>query len=211
MVIRRFELPEFLAPQRNRKRRSKLGQHELAIRPSEFVIWAGVQSTIGLHGVAKRSSKLGVRSLFQYKLRQTTLPSGLQSLTFGAWFTASLENATLPSCLQSIKFGQRFNRSLNNTALPHGLAARLHRTADDNGTLSASLDLAGVLQEILGRASPSSCVCDYHDRTLKHLRHIVRRIGELYDSDDDSTACSEHRRSLGRHRGSGFSEGAVAQ
>ena len=50
-----------------------------------------------------------------------TLPSGLQTLTFGHEITHSLAGTTLPSCLQTLTFGFLFNQSLTGVTLPSGL------------------------------------------------------------------------------------------
>ena len=44
-----------------------------------------------------------------------TLPSGLQSLSFGHCFNQSLEHVTLASSLQSLSFGNWFNQCLQRT------------------------------------------------------------------------------------------------
>ena len=43
--------------------------------------------------------------MFNQSLERVTLPSSLQSLSFGAEFNQSLERVTLPSSLQSLSFG----------------------------------------------------------------------------------------------------------
>lgn len=43
---------------------------------------------------------------------QVSLPSSLQSLTFGFSFNESLERVALPGNLRHLTFGNKFNRSL---------------------------------------------------------------------------------------------------
>ena len=54
-------------------------------------------------------------------LDHTTLPSGLQHLTFGWYFNQCLDNVTLPTGLQTLTFGAFFDQSLDKVALPSGL------------------------------------------------------------------------------------------
>ena len=58
---------------------------------------------------------------FNQSLDGVTLPSNLQSLTFGGAFNQSLEGVTLPSNLQSLTFGDWFNQSLDRVTLPSNL------------------------------------------------------------------------------------------
>ena len=58
---------------------------------------------------------------FNQSLDTVNLPSSLQSLTFGHVFNQSLDNVTLPSSLQSLTFGFNFNQSLDNVTLPSSL------------------------------------------------------------------------------------------
>eukprot|EP00929_Paragymnodinium_shiwhaense_P019493 TRINITY_DN13265_c0_g1_i2.p1 TRINITY_DN13265_c0_g1~~TRINITY_DN13265_c0_g1_i2.p1 ORF type:complete len:226 (-),score=33.12 TRINITY_DN13265_c0_g1_i2:774-1451(-) len=48
--------------------------------------------------------------------RHIGLPCGLQSLTFGHFFTESIENVVLPSGLTKLAFRGHFNRSMDNVA-----------------------------------------------------------------------------------------------
>jgi len=50
-----------------------------------------------------------------------SLPSSLESLTFGHKFNQSLNGVTFPSRLQSLTFGYHFNQSLQGVTLPRGL------------------------------------------------------------------------------------------
>ena len=54
-------------------------------------------------------------------LEKVSLPSSLQSLTFGFSFNQTLERVSLPSCLQSLTFGCNFNQSLTGVILPSSL------------------------------------------------------------------------------------------
>ena len=56
-----------------------------------------------------------------------TLPSGLQTLTFGygCEFDQSLEQMTLPSGLQTLMFGSGFDQSLEKATLPSGFETHL--------------------------------------------------------------------------------------
>jgi len=73
---------------------------------------------------------LGQRLLIR-SMEKVTLPSGLQSLTFGDKFQhrltfgdkfyQSIEKVALPSGLQSLTFGYMFNHSMEKVALPPGL------------------------------------------------------------------------------------------
>ena len=47
-----------------------------------------------------------------------TLPSGLQTLTFGSGFDRNLEKASLPSGLQTLRLAKCFNQCLENMTLP---------------------------------------------------------------------------------------------
>ena len=63
---------------------------------------------------------------FNQSLERVTLPSSLQSLSFGNCFNQSLERVTLPSSLQSLSFGHEsskldFNQSLERVTLPSSL------------------------------------------------------------------------------------------
>ena len=52
---------------------------------------------------------------------EVTLPSSLQSLTFGHKCEQSLDGVTLPSNLQSLTFGRDFKQSLDGVNLPSNL------------------------------------------------------------------------------------------
>ena len=54
-------------------------------------------------------------------LDRTTLPSSLQSLTFGTHFNQELDQVTLPSIVQSFTFGIHFNQILFGVTLPSSL------------------------------------------------------------------------------------------
>ncbi|CAK9040094.1 unnamed protein product, partial [Durusdinium trenchii] len=58
---------------------------------------------------------------FNQSLERVTLPSSLQSLTFGHFFNQSLEGVTLPSSLQTLTFGEYFDQSLEGVTLPSSL------------------------------------------------------------------------------------------
>ena len=58
---------------------------------------------------------------FDQSLAGVTLPNSLQILTFGRKFNQSLAGVTLPDSLQSLTFGRNFNQSLAGVALPHNL------------------------------------------------------------------------------------------
>ena len=49
---------------------------------------------------------------------EKSLPSGLQTITFGWEFNQSLKNVKLPSGMQTFTFGCEFNQSLENVTLP---------------------------------------------------------------------------------------------
>jgi hypothetical protein len=50
-----------------------------------------------------------------------TLPSSLQTLTFGNDFDQSLEGVTLPSSLQTLTFGDLSDQRLEGVTLPSSL------------------------------------------------------------------------------------------
>ena len=62
-----------------------------------------------------------IQTLTLDKLPLVSLPSALQSLTFGDSFNQSLDNVTLPGALQSLTFGWEFNQRLGNVTLPSAL------------------------------------------------------------------------------------------
>ena len=80
---------------------------------------------------------------FHQGLEKVTLPSGLQSITFGDYLNQSLEKMTLPSDLQSITFGadQMFNQTFENVTLPSALQTITFRLA-----FNQSLEKNGAAQ-----------------------------------------------------------------
>ena len=54
-------------------------------------------------------------------MHDVTLPSGLQSLTFGHTFSQNIESVKSPRGLQSLAFGSKFNQIMDNVILPSGL------------------------------------------------------------------------------------------
>eukprot|EP00435_Cladocopium_sp_Y103_P068648 s381_g31.t3 len=58
---------------------------------------------------------------FNKSLKRVTLPSTLQSLSFGAFFNQSLEGVDFPSGLQNLTFGYYFNQPLDVVMLPSHL------------------------------------------------------------------------------------------
>merc|ERR1719224_101149 len=72
----------------------------------EFILWERVQKLIWRSNL---------------ELDKVTLPSSLQTLTFGSSFNQSLDKVTLPSSLQTLAFGCFFNQSLDEVTLPSSL------------------------------------------------------------------------------------------
>ena len=58
--------------------------------------------------------------LYDCPKAQVSLPSRLQSLTFGFSFNESLERVALPGTLRHLTFGNKFNRSLEEAKLDRG-------------------------------------------------------------------------------------------
>ena len=69
---------------------------------------------------AHRGSQQQPRTLTPER-RNVTLPTGLQSLTFGKAFNQNIDNLTLPNGLQSLTFGEAFNQSMDNVTLSIGV------------------------------------------------------------------------------------------
>ena len=72
-----------------------------------------------------------------------TLPSGLQTLTFGygSEFAQSLEQVTLPSGLQTLMFGSGCDQSLEKATLPSGLQALMFGSVCDPAEWPSGLDV----------------------------------------------------------------------
>ena len=106
--------------------------HEQALGDDDSDIWEAVE-ILTLHSqwsekVQKGKVTLpsGLQTLtfgyaYNQSLEKVTLPSGLQTLTFGYAYNQSLEKVTLPSGLQTLTFGRCYNQSLEKVTLPSGL------------------------------------------------------------------------------------------
>ena len=74
------------------------------------------------HGsIIPKYQELTPAGLAECEASTVTLPSGLQSLTFGHDFNQRMDRVSLPSGLHSLAFGWSFNQSMENVILPSGL------------------------------------------------------------------------------------------
>ena len=145
-------------------------QHSIVAKMSDWtgggnVVFSGeemdiLDSLVHLHWPKQTLDNLtipsGLQSLtfgdkFNQSMDNTTLPSGLQSLTFGWDFNQSMDNMTLPSGLQSLTFGVGFNQSMDNTTLPSGLQSLTFGVRFNQNMNSTTLP-SGLQSLTFGRA-----------------------------------------------------------
>ena len=107
---------------------------------------------------------------FDRNLDSTTLPAGLQTLTFGDHFNQSLVGVTLPAGLRTLTFGYYFDQSLDGVTLPAGLQTLTFGYAFDqslewccSASRAANLDFWRRVWPTFGRCDSSSrsANCDF--------------------------------------------------
>ena len=111
----------------------------LALSPTN---WLGFNQSLDGVTLPSNLDSLTFGGAFNQSLDRVALPHSLQSLTFGRDFDQSMEGVALPDSLFHLGFGTWFNQSLERVTFPDALQSLRFRGFDQN--LEADQSLEGV-------------------------------------------------------------------